>query len=380
MLSVSFRGGEKVAKDEVESALALADTLDVALANASGSFDQVIELCEKLTIAQAALSRNATRQRIIGQSLLADETFKKSQKLAEYRLRCYRIIGAAWRDTGERRGRPRKAVADGDEESKLPTLGELGITKQRMTGWALASEVSDKEFVQFIADANANGMELTLGALVRIAQAKRKAAEDVRMAAEKEAAIESLGDDDQIVSDLGRDDFAGVFRTFYIDPPWGYDDDTTTGAAAKHYQTMGIDELIDRFADSIKRLAHKDGSHMWLWATWPKIRDGWPQKFIEACGFEWKSEVVWDKVHPGPGRWIWKQTEILIFAVRGKLSRQREDLRDLVEIKKGSHSRKPAEFYELVESFSPGPFIEFFARDIEEQREGWWYHGNEARG
>ena len=42
---------------------------------------------------------------------------------------------------------------------------------------------------------------------------------------------------------------------------------------------------------------------------------------------------------------------------------------------RGGHSRKPEAFYDLVESVSPGPYLELFAR---RQRLGWDTWGNEA--
>jgi N6-adenosine-specific RNA methylase IME4 len=57
----------------------------------------------------------------------------------------------------------------------------------------------------------------------------------------------------------------------------------------------------------------------------------------------------------------------------------REDLVDLVSIQKdGTHSKKPAAFVEIIESYSIAPFFEIFARDPE-PRDNWWCHGYEAR-
>lgn len=42
--------------------------------------------------------------------------------------------------------------------------------------------------------------------------------------------------------------------------------------------------------------------------------------------------------------------------------------------RKREHSRKPDEIYDLIESCSPGPYLELFARF---QRDGWDQWGNE---
>jgi N6-adenosine-specific RNA methylase IME4 len=45
------------------------------------------------------------------------------------------------------------------------------------------------------------------------------------------------------------------------------------------------------------------------------------------------------------------------------------------KIKRGAHSAKPPEFYELIEARSNGPYLEMFARN---GRDGWASWGNEA--
>jgi N6-adenosine-specific RNA methylase IME4 len=48
---------------------------------------------------------------------------------------------------------------------------------------------------------------------------------------------------------------------------------------------------------------------------------------------------------------------------------------NMVETRKREHSRKPDEMYDVIESCSPGPFLEMFARY---PREGWTVWGDEA--
>ena len=203
---------------------------------------------------------------------------------------------------------------------------------------------------------------------------QRKAAEKL-----KDEAPKLDGNAAHVVNDLSSPALEGAFRTIYLDPPWGYLDQTVRGAAANQYPTLSLQDLCDQFGTPLKWLANPKGAHMWLWTTWPMLRDGAPQKFLSACGFEWKSEIVWDKQSMGLGRWVRKQTEILILGVRGKQDRLREDVADLVSIKhdRGKHSAKPEAFRDLVESFSPGPYIEIFARGAE-PRKGWLFHGFEA--
>lgn len=48
---------------------------------------------------------------------------------------------------------------------------------------------------------------------------------------------------------------------------------------------------------------------------------------------------------------------------------------NLIATRKREHSRKPDEQYDLIESCSPGPYLELFARY---PRPGWSVWGNEA--
>jgi N6-adenosine-specific RNA methylase IME4 len=48
---------------------------------------------------------------------------------------------------------------------------------------------------------------------------------------------------------------------------------------------------------------------------------------------------------------------------------------NLLATRKREHSRKPDEQYEIIESCSPGPYLELFARY---PRPGWSAWGNEA--
>jgi N6-adenosine-specific RNA methylase IME4 len=74
--------------------------------------------------------------------------------------------------------------------------------------------------------------------------------------------------------------------------------------------------------------------------------------------------------------WLRTQTEHAILAVRGspKLAIRGQSNALMAPVRE--HSRKPEEFYELVESLCPGPRVELFAR---ESRKGWVSWGGERR-
>ncbi len=101
-------------------------------------------------------------------------------------------------------------------------------------------------------------------------------------------------------------------------------------------------------------------------------------------GFLYISNIVWAKRRKdggpdgrGVGFYFRNVTELILFGVRGSmrtLPPGRSQV-NMIETRKREHSRKPDEQYDLIESCSPGPYLELFARY---PREGWHVWGNEA--
>ena len=99
---------------------------------------------------------------------------------------------------------------------------------------------------------------------------------------------------------------------------------------------------------------------------------------MAAWGFTYKALLTWHKVRAdggsdgrGVGFYFRNVTETILFGVRGKNARTLAPARRQVNYlatRKREHSRKPDEFYPIVEACSPGPRIELFARH---ERTGW---------
>ena len=108
-------------------------------------------------------------------------------------------------------------------------------------------------------------------------------------------------------------------------------------------------------------------------------------KVLEAWGFTYKSNLVWHKIRKdggsdgrGVGFYFRNVTELVLFGARGKNARTLQPGRTQVNYlatRKREHSRKPDEFYDIVESCSSGPRLELFARG---PREGWLAWGNQS--
>lgn len=167
------------------------------------------------------------------------------------------------------------------------------------------------------------------------------------------------------------DEAPEVFSCVVIDPPWRYDNVATRGAAEDHYPTMSLDELA---ALTIPAAAD---SHLYLWVTNGFLRQGFD--LLDAWGFTYKTVLTWCKPSIGMGNYFRNNTEHVLFALRGKLPTQRNDIGTWFEAPKTRHSAKPESFYDLVERCSPGPFLEMFARRRRLDLGGeWHFWGNEA--
>jgi N6-adenosine-specific RNA methylase IME4 len=106
---------------------------------------------------------------------------------------------------------------------------------------------------------------------------------------------------------------------------------------------------------------------------------------MSCWGFTYKSNLVWHKVRKdggsdgrGVGFYFRNVTELILFGVKGRNARTLAPGRrqvNLLASRKREHSRKPDEQYAIIESCSPGPYLELFARGT---RPGWTSWGHQA--
>jgi len=163
------------------------------------------------------------------------------------------------------------------------------------------------------------------------------------------------------------------YQTIVLDPPWDWGDEGDVdqfGRARPTYNTMPFADIL---ALPIADLAEKD-AHIYLWITNRSLPKGF--ELLEAWGFRYITALTWCKPHFGMGNYFRGSTEHVLFGVRGSLPLLRKDAGTwFAAPRPGRHSAKPAEFYELVQTCSPGPWLEMFAR---ERRDGWASWGAEA--
>jgi N6-adenosine-specific RNA methylase IME4 len=175
----------------------------------------------------------------------------------------------------------------------------------------------------------------------------------------------------------------GRFGTILADPPWRFAN-RTGKMAPEHKRLSRYDTLsIHEIKELPVSLYAADKCHLYLWV--PNALLGWGLETMAAWGFEYKSNIVWYKVRKdggpdgrGVGFYFRNVTELILFGIRGKNNRTLKPGRrqvNLLSTRKREHSRKPDELFPIIESCSPGPFLELFAR---EKRKGWTVWGNEA--
>jgi N6-adenosine-specific RNA methylase IME4 len=166
------------------------------------------------------------------------------------------------------------------------------------------------------------------------------------------------------------------YRTIYADPPWNESGGgKICRGAQRHYPLMKTREIC---ALPVATLA-EENAHLYLWVTNNFLRDGFA--VCDAWGFRYVTLITWAKDKIGLGQYFRGQTEHCIFAVRGNIPyRTRPDGKraqgtTLLRAERTIHSRKPEEMRRVIESVSPPPYLELFAR---EQVAPWDVWGDEV--
>ena len=168
----------------------------------------------------------------------------------------------------------------------------------------------------------------------------------------------------------------GLFHVIAVDPPWPYradadepdDYDPSGRRAANPYPEMQLSEI------AALRIPAADDCVLWLWTTHKFMRHAFP--LLDRWGFTERAIVTWAKDRMGLGRWLRSQSEFCIMATRGHPLISLTNQTTVLHGPMREHSRKPDEFYAMVDSLCAGRKLDFFSR---EAREGWEQFGNDKQ-
>lgn len=188
---------------------------------------------------------------------------------------------------------------------------------------------------------------------------------------------------EETIEDFRHYTFGKKYKTLYADPPWQFQN-RTGKVAPEHkrlsrYGTMSLGEIKKLPISEVT----EERCHLYLWVPNALLPEG--LEVMKTWGFEYKTNIIWEKVRKdgmpdgrGVGFYFRNVTEMLLFGIKGDKNRTLDAGRsqvNLIRSVKREHSRKPDEFIPLIESCSPAPFLELFARG---DRKNWDMWGNQA--
>jgi len=166
------------------------------------------------------------------------------------------------------------------------------------------------------------------------------------------------------------DDSEKKYQVIYVDPPWRYNfAKVKNDSIEHHYATMSIVDIVKMHVPS------DDNAVLFLWATAPKLREA--LEVMDAWGFTYITNAIWDKKSIGIGYWFRGQHELLLVGVKGNFSPPPKYKRigSVYVYKRSIHSKKPNGFRTLINEWYPDANkLEMFAREC---FDGWDAYGNQ---
>lgn len=174
-------------------------------------------------------------------------------------------------------------------------------------------------------------------------------------------------------------DLVGEYSTIVADPPWdvkrgapqGRPEGVQLASEPLPYPTMTVEEICELPVTN----AAADNAHLYIWTINKYIEDTY--RVARAWGFQPSTMLYWLKEPKGIGLGGTYAlcVEPILFCRRGTLAAKKRCDRNWWSWPRGPHSVKPPGFQTLVEEYSPGPYLEMFAR---RKRDGWDVWGNEV--
>jgi N6-adenosine-specific RNA methylase IME4 len=174
------------------------------------------------------------------------------------------------------------------------------------------------------------------------------------------------------------------YRTVVADPPWQPKLGETWNSRMadkagpqRFYDTLSVSEIIElkpRFAPQ---------AHVYIWCLTQHV--DWGYEVARAWHAEPITLLTWKKPGLGVGRFRCNTEHVLVARIGpragnpfGQGGRHAQATAGtFFEWPRGPYSKKPGEFFSLVENLSPAPRLEMYARN---PRPGWAVWGHECNG
>lgn len=182
------------------------------------------------------------------------------------------------------------------------------------------------------------------------------------------------------------------YDIIYADPPWDYGGKMQFDKSSKSADKIDLGKKIFISAANFKYPTVKtkdlkkipiseianDDCLLFMWVTNPHLAQG--IELGEAWGFTYKTVAfVWNKMVHNPGQYTMSYCELCLVFKKGRIPRPRgaRNIKQLIEVPRTKHSKKPQEARHNIEKMFPSQRkIELFAR---EENENWDVWGLDVR-
>ena len=272
----------------------------------------------------------------------AGESLTMQNQCAEIKIRAERRAGELIPEKVRRpeEGRPKEGLHD---EGLL--LKDLDINETQSTRWQAIASIPEEQFESFIGEIKDANRELTSSSMHRYARSLHK--------------VEAPPLPDK------------KYNVIYADPPWSYTNLMPPGTTdpSDYYPLMTLEEICNL---KVKEIV-TENAVLFLWVTAPILAESF--EVIQAWGFKYKAQFIWDKIKHNVGHYNSVRHELLQICIRGSCPIQEKKLFDSVQTieRSGKHSQKPEQFRKIIETLYPeGKKIELFARAASD---GWDIYG-----
>lgn len=241
--------------------------------------------------------------------------------------------------------------------TKRAQLKENNLNHGTANRWEKVATVPETKFEKHIVETKAKKKELTSVGVINLGKKIKH-----------QETISNIKDEIELSN---WENPTGSYDVLAVDPPWPYGTsvsyDSESYRVGSPYPEMSLEQI-----KKIELPAKKD-CVLWLWTTHKFMRDSFD--ILDNWEFQDKIILTWVKDKFGTGRWLRSQTEFCIMAVKGKPVIDLTNQTSVIFGAMREHSRKPDQFYELVDSLCVGYKLDYFSR---EKRTGWDVWGVEA--